>query len=675
MNSYRKLLIYILFALCFINTAALQSKGEGYTNFVIKGSANINGNLYLSDFKQLPGIENESPGFTSAFGLGASFGIGAEYIFDDKLFGSDFRYGFQVLYTNLSANYSVEEKIGNNIVGNSLGQPYVVDHRLEPSISAILTEHIIVVNPFSGTPVSFLGGFRAGFPISNKFSQEEDLIKPAGAEFLEGGTIRYKSSGEIPEASSFYFALVFGARYEGYKIGDISFNPELTYAYGLTNMVSSLDWKAGGVRLGISIQYNVPKAVAAPPLPAPLPELPMPEQPPKPKPALLELTIGIKYNSIKYNNIDNNDNIDTDIADGGNISYDVKIEEYYEDFKFVPVLYYEKGETVPAVVPAEISNILGMSARIDILYGAIQYLKQNENVNVGLIPYIPAGEDENIISGRVKFITGRFDSAGLGNRLSIRKTKIVSDEFSYDELKDESRKIEFEFSSGDKAIEYKSENQKKYVSENISLRLYADIVAEAKPYVYEGSVEVQGRPAVTFDNEDYILNLPPDQLLELSGNEENTIVFTAMVKDAESKEIDRKVSVNLIARERIAASYKNLNTNNSKNTNNSNYEQFVLGYFRFDRSTFFYVDKNVVGAVKQALRDGKKVQLLALTDNLGTEEHNSTLASKRVKSALDELMISDKDIEVIIPNSPLFPNTGAYGRSLNRSVIVRILQK
>ncbi len=660
MNSNNRFLIYILISLCFINISLLSSRGEGYTNFVIKGSAYINGNHYLSDFKQLPGITSESPGFTSAFGPGASIGIGAEYIFDEKLFGSDFRYCFQVLYTNLSANFAVEEKIGNRIVGNSLGEPYFVEHRLEPSISAILTEHIIAVSPIAGTPVSFLGGFQAGFPIINQYSQEQELTKPAGAEFLEGGTIRYRSSGEIPEASSFYFAVLIGARYEGYRIGDISFNPELTYAYGLTNMVSSLDWKAGGLRLGISVQYNVPKAVIPPPLPAPLPELPMPELPPKPRPALLELSIGIRHNN-------------TDIADGGSVSYVVNVEEYYENFQFDPVLYYKKDATIPAEVPPAISNILGMSNRIDILEEAIQYLKENEKIDLNIIPYLPEGEDENAVSGRIEFIAGRLDSAGLGDRISVRKTIIVNNTFTYEELRDESRKIELVFSGGSKTISYKSYNQKRYVPENLELILYADILAEAKPYIYEANVRLPGRPVETFGEEVHTLNILPNELLIMSGNEKNPIVFNAKIEDAESKKIDRSISANLIASEQTVASYHNINDKALAESGNS-YEQFILGYCRFDRSSFYYVDKNVVGVARQALQDGKKVQLMALTDNLGTDEHNSSLALKRVKNALSELMISEQDIEVLIPGSPLFPNASAYGRMLNRSVIVRILQ-
>ena len=110
----------------------------------------------------------------------------------------------------------------------------------------------------------------------------------------------------------------------------------------------------------------------------------------------------------------------------------------------------------------------------------------------------------------------------------------------------------------------------------------------------------------------------------------------------------------------------------NRNSGKSDYSEYILGFNSFDKSEIYAVNQLALSEIKNALENGRKIEFLPLTDSLGTDEHNQKLAEKRAKSAIKFLKLPEDKINIVYPKQYYFPNNRAFGRVLNRSIIVRI---
>jgi outer membrane protein OmpA-like peptidoglycan-associated protein len=507
----------------------------------------------------------------------------------------------------------------------------------------------------------------AGIPISKTYSQEEDLVEPGDITFKDGSQIRNISKGDLPDPASMFLGLGFGAKYEIYKFRDIIISPEIQLVYGLISPVKSLNWAVTSIKGGISVQFNIPKASEkrheAPPLQKALPEPPAP-------PSIAEPSVKLK---VFYEN--------KQLADNDTISVDFRTDYYYYIISQIPVLYYSKNSMKPESSITAFDADSNKSAFLNIIknlnfsdnFSSIisEYLENNPGTKLVIVANTP-DEDDDVLKSRVDIINNELLKNKISSDLVTIKTNKVNlskkDKVKYPELIDESRNVTFEFSNNFSIIEKNVLNEKVNYKFNKSLAVIPDISVEAKPYKFSGykSFNDIDKNPIEDKTNDILLSA---SLFDNKTDKPNKFKLYAEITDSQNKTSNDEINIFLTGKKIENNIYKNM-------SGDGNYSQFILGYFNFDESAFFAVDKNVLEYVKQEIKAGKKVNILPSTDFLGTPEYNKNLAVVRARSALKLLNLNvtnlPENVEIIYSDEPVFNNSTPYGRNLNRSVIVNI---
>lgn len=627
-----KKLIYIFIFLVLTGSNVFsQEKSSGY---LISGGLYLNGNIYNSKFNQLPGNQTNITSFEDAFGIGWTAYGGIEWRPGTTLFGSDFGISIGLAYSDLSANFDKEEFIGH-IISPDTFTDGIVRHNLETDFKAVLIEPELIFYPFSEMPVSFLAGFQVGFPLTTKYSQTEQIISPDNIAFNdEGDRIRQSVSGELPEASSFYFALSAGARYKAMQFGRFELNPEIKFNYGLTDMVSAIDWKTHSVRAGITVNYDLPKPAKMPPAAPPMPLMP---EPPLPKaPGRLELATNVTVEGKEIN-------------DGDTVSINKIVTKSVSEHEINPVFFFEKNSSEPLN---------------SFIYGGIDSYSFSESVakaagnnNITISAYSTDDEPVNIAINRAEYLKNMLEEAGINNNnISTKLVSIEINKLKHPELSDEYRKAEINI-SGNKLLKYKNEF---IMFEDFYRTL---ITVDSKIYSDEQKIEFNGLITTNtgfetkFNNENYSFDIAANMPI-------NSFNISTSVTDADNQSVENRFSFPI--KEVTLSEETQINR-----TEDNKYEEHILAYFEFNETESYAVNDFAIKRAKDALSNGKKVILLPLTDNFGTPEYNDKLASSRAGHAL-KILGRSNEIEIVKPENYIFPNDNPYGRMMNRTVMVRI---
>jgi outer membrane protein OmpA-like peptidoglycan-associated protein len=538
---------------------------------------------------------------------------------------------------------------------------------LDVAYSVVSIENYLSARPIKNLPLDVKFGFIAGITMSKTYQQEEDLVEPGDAFFTDGSKVRNKSAGDLPDPSSFFLGLGLGAKYDIYKSGNFIISPEIQFVYGLISPVKSLNWNVTSIKGGISVQFNIPKASEirheAPPFIKVLPE---PATPPSISAPVVRLKVFYENKQLV-----NNDTI----------SVDFRTDYYYYIISQIPVLYYSKNSLKPessitafdeGVNNTEFLNVV-KNLNFSDNYASIisEYLKNNPGIKIEIITKTP-DEDDNFIKSRIEKIRDELIKSGISsNTISINSNKVdlnKKDKVKYKELVDESRNVTFKFSNNRTIIEKNILNEKVDYKFNKSLAVIPEINVEAKPYKFNGykSFNDIDKSPIEDKINDILLTA---SLFEVKAEMPNKFRLYAEVSDSQDKTAKDEVNIFLTGKKTENNSYKNM-------SGDGNFSQFILGYFKFDESGFFAVDKNVLEYVKQEIKNGKKVNIIPSTDYLGTTEYNKNLADIRARSAIKLLNLNSanlpENVEIVYSDKPLFNNSTSYGRNLNRCVIVNI---
>ena len=97
-------------------------------------------------------------------------------------------------------------------------------------------------------------------------------------------------------------------------------------------------------------------------------------------------------------------------------------------------------------------------------------------------------------------------------------------------------------------------------------------------------------------------------------------------------------------------------------------EPILLGHFAFDGTTFITTNTDGVAEVRKALKDGKKVSLLASADNCGLADYNADLVQRRARAAVELLGVREQDVFITTICTTAEANTTPMDRVSNRSV-------
>lgn len=605
----------------------LNAKEDKLTNFVIKGSIFANPTLYQSNFSQLPGFENCCTSYQSAFGINPMFSAGFEYIFSNKLFDMPYRYSFELGFTGLSADYSVEEFIGHNINEDSYNKIYS-EYILESDLSYITSSHLIKFFPY-GDRLSFGIGFIVGYPMDYEFYQVERLKEPSGITFENGDTKRKEFSGELPDVFIPYFAGNINFNYEFYKSGPLSAAADVRLAYALTDVINSVDWKAHSLQAGISLLYRFqePKPPVFPPAIPPMPDLKMPA-------SVEKFDIHLAVYDSEDNKININDTIHVKLM---NIHYHIS-------YNSIPaVVLFEKNSTKPI---NEIDDIYLQDYKLK------EFANSQDRIDINL--YSTDDEEPSTIEKRKDYI---HELLGKEN-VNIKSEIIQTDNLPHQELAAEMRKFEI---TGKETIDYKTIDQN------------ADLFSPKKGRINISSVNSQ-----KIDNIDGIMKSSSKELKFSSDNFEFDLTDLLIDSTKLGKTKDILISVNALNNNGLEAKAERrifvnpiIRVDTIISGNKEIDDKFILCYFDFNSSKIKNFDNRALEYIRSEAANGKEVLIYGYTDDLGEEEYNNKLAQRRAESARD-LIGKQYKTKIIIDDSYPFANQLPYGRIKNRVVLVRI---
>ncbi|MBM2815187.1 MAG: hypothetical protein HW421_1949 [Ignavibacteria bacterium] len=624
-----------IFTLLFIFSGNLFAQNK-FTNYSLTAGAALNGNVFISKFSNLPGAPNCCTEFTSAFGLGYSFYLGTDYYIPKPIWGFDSHLEFRIAYNNLSAAYTPEDRTQNVIQGNNY-QKAVIEHYLSSELHYIQIEPALSMQFIKNIPLSIKLGLYGGFPVTQKYEQEERLLSPNGIKFENGLTTRNNHSGVLPEASPFLFGISVGAKYKIYEKAGLSLFPEIIFNLTLTDVVQSLSWKPNAVRLGISGSWRIAKPDIPPPLEPILPrELPLPKSPEQ-----IEIQLASYANGAK-------------LEQGDTITIPVSLTGFLEWYSFIPMLYYKKNST-------EINSLNENNFENSFYKPLYIFIKENLVQEISILSTTTDDEDSSIAQKRIDAFIAQMSAKGIDK--SFFKEQIISHpatDFQNEELREENRSLKLIFDDETRMIPNRQEIlEKKYGSANLKLQISSTM--KSFNFDYSGNIKLNNKTLYEFKSATAEYQFTP------AKDEPGIITFYANATNHIVAEASASMDVNLRYHYDTVASFKNLTGDDT-----SHYEQLIIGWCEFDKDKFFAVDTLSVNYIRAALKAGREVEILPLTDNIGTGEYNANLAKSRARSALALFPQYKNSIKIKYPELPVFTNQKPDGRSLNRTVIARI---
>lgn len=643
MNRHFSKSIYIfIIILVLLNSYNTRAK-DRLTPYSITFGGGLNTNLHDASFSSIPGFYSCCPEYTSAFGIGYSFYLGFSYKFDTKLLGMPWKYTGNVSYNNLGAAFSDEEFVGNIISDNTFVKG-ISEHYIDAGISTVAIDQFITLSPFETIPFGISTGFSVGFLSGKTFSQEERLITPSNSTFENGNKVRGKYSGDITGASTALMALRIGLSYEIYKFGNFIFSPVINFSYSFVNIAESLDWKAHSLFAGVNIEYNIPKAAYDEPKAAPFPKLPGP-----PKPVPVSLTMQVLSGG-------------TLLSNGSTIDIKRILSRDVLSYNLQPVVFFRKNMAEPEYL----KDKTGIEAmQNDPLDGIISYLKTHNSEDLAITAYQTDDESPNVAEKRIDFIKSILTGSGIDVQAIKFSDKTVKEkDLPNPEIADEYHCIRFSIAGENAAV--KITETKGIAGEEF----------EAEPFIVTPSID-NNSDEITFNGK----ILYDDSEVKLVANRENIVSLHNEFKfNSNQKQLyiqasaENKAGEKDIEYQTVYLDYHDYEGDTIVNRIQNGaiqYYEYFLGFFDYNRSDFMSIDRDIVNKVKQALAEGRKVEFLPLTDNLGSVEHNSKLANLRLNSAYS-LVGTKVGITPVFPENYIFPNEHPSGRILNRSVIVRI---
>ena len=255
MTSAMKRVMIGIAALLLCSSAFAQDTLR--TRFGIVGGNAFN--LHTADFRALPGVPNCCP----IFGNGSGSGPVAGLTFGTPI-AADLLFGIGLNYVTHSALLQDNEPVV--IISGGVLESGNLQHSIQATLASIGLEPSLSYRLFSNFFVGL--GARVGCLLTKTYTQQEQLTAPSAGTFLNpDGTdshsrIRNQNSGTLPSAASI---LLEGIGHLSYQLplntGKTLFlEPQLSYAYSFSNVVSGLTWKPNGVIAGIGILYSPPLA-------------------------------------------------------------------------------------------------------------------------------------------------------------------------------------------------------------------------------------------------------------------------------------------------------------------------------------------------------------------------------------------------------------------------------
>lgn len=636
--------ISIVFIICSSLIIAGERTGTSY--FL---NAGLNYNMHSANIKGFSGTENCCDEFTGGNFLDPTFGFGMELSLGKLLFDLPSSYVLKLNYNGMSSEYS-EERFRGYKINEFDKQPIMVEHQLNPTIKLLAIGNSIYSELFSG--FSFGIGADIGLAITSEFTQNETALSPSDFTFTNGTREINTGEGTIDEMNSIIFSLFAGVRYDAYSFDNWTIRPELKYNYLPGSLLDGKDLNVSQVSGSISLVYHITESTAPPP-PPPMPKVKEPVVVEAIVPPHIDVKLEIK------------DELGNNIVDGQIVNIPTTLFETKQEYALRPVVFYDSSDYNYKQYNIRSFTNSDFDVQTQLIKAISDRMNSDESLTVTLTAYEVGDEEKDIPQRRTDIIKEKLTEYGVPASKISTKIEKVENNFKYNELKNEFRKVEFTLSDNSDLIKSIYEIDSRIEFDKKIFTPKTTVNTSEDEYYQEVNLYVDGN-SIKMENEDFEFVIDESYTENFEKNEQVKFEY---ISSAEVAGIYSSANVAFT----VEPTVKNVNqTINTVNDGTKITEQHILAYTEFDKSSFESIDNDVLKLVRKAIKDNKKVIIYASTDNLGNEEYNKALAERRANATKALISSVNSNISVVYPKDYLFSNDHPYGRMLNRAIVVRI---
>ncbi len=610
--------------------------------FTLNASPQLN--LYSAAFDALPGVPNCCTEFTNTAGIGFSLAAGIESVRDQHLFGRTMRYGLALRYSQLGANF-VEENVDANVIVGNTAVKGISEHRINVSLSGLLAEPYIAWTFFHPS-LQLLTGIQAGTYLGASFAQKETLLSPGSAVFETGTTVRNEQSGSLPNKQSMYLGATIGLRYLVSVRDNLEFLPELSFHYGLTPVISNLDWKISALQAGLTVRYTiVPRKEVPPPPPVLPPRKPMVG--PKPPIVQIKREVHLQWQVSYANQAVKQDGV-----------YELNQPARVIAQRDMPVdkVFFAKNETE------------SLNNDQDLLLAIAEMAKADSTLVINMLSTASADEEELTAQARAAVYQHRLQALGIAASRVESRTQ-HSPKQKYPELDEEQRTLQFRVMKRAEAQSIVRQRRDTVVIDDPNpprIVIRSRVTSDIKTYSPMLTTAINGEEIQSVLDSVKTLGFDP---LSLRSGQAQHVALRARVMDEDgNKDTVPELRFTVQPHLQVDSLVENVVSDSS-----ARFIEFVLGYCDFDKVPLYTIDEAVLPRIRAYAEQGRAIEVVAMTDNLGSEAHNEQLANARAREAV-RLLNLPKGASVhtrLVPGG-LYGNDSAKGRTQNRGVVVRI---
>lgn len=638
--------------LALLALSAPLTAGER-SNWSIYGNAHFNHNMHRTNGFVIepicPACVNIKDGNTPGFGLS----LGLINHPDTRFLGMEYMPGLALNFDLVGGKIENENFLGNIIEGNTLKQG-LVRYTLDNNVSFLSLEPFVYFYPFQTIRTALKIGANFAFPMNKSYTFSETVLTD-GATLPDGTRSKTYPQTELNN-TSLMISIPIGLKYDAFKTDKFIVSPEVSYSFALTDFQSDSKWKVNRFAAGLSLVYRLDKPEPPkvdPPRTAPLPELPIPNKERNEIECIARWEVGgtpaennatIAYSSTSYN-------------------YRVPV---------LPYIFFDENSAEFAQTPTKKKTTTNAKS------GDIAESCETQQATfIDRLPEIL--RDQNSVSLKVTFLDNEKANIGterLANTLNYLvsngintsdiKTsiqKIPSKKIKYTQLAEEYRSASFDYPDlNNKTDEIPISTSTSYP--NVDVRYILAPKSDEPIKTIEGTLRLESGKTIPFNSSTVAFTVDSADLA--SYGEDFEIVSTYTITDIAGTTREFSDDLTISLKEKQTEKVYNFA---------GKYREFVVAINSFDKQQPFIICTGAVNEIKSAIKDGKRVDLMGLTDNLGSRKYNMALSKRRVNAIIKQLDIDPKKIRIATPEDYIFDNNTTYGRMLNRSVIVRIYDK
>jgi outer membrane protein OmpA-like peptidoglycan-associated protein len=247
----------ILFVFLLVNLPLLLSANDEELRIKYGVYADYSLNAHFADFRKIPDCPSCSPGYKS--GLGA--GLGGGLVVDFPL-SNVFTFSLRADYYNLNGLLKSTE--GTTLIMGGKAVAGEFEHSIDANLGSLGLKPTLKINPFGNFYLNL--GAHGGYLLMKDYSQIERITKPTdAATFLDKDgkdtekRTRNEFSGTLKDATKLYLSVFGGISYE-FRLGDnFILEPEISYFFGLSDIVDSPTvpkWQVQSFQAGIALKYS-----------------------------------------------------------------------------------------------------------------------------------------------------------------------------------------------------------------------------------------------------------------------------------------------------------------------------------------------------------------------------------------------------------------------------------